>query len=84
MDVLLGILLFFVLIYYAFKLFLRYGLPWLLARFFKKQQDKFNQQQTNSKNREEGEVRISNSTSKKTKDDKTFGEYVEYEDLDNK
>jgi hypothetical protein len=84
MDMLLGILLFFVIIYYVFKLFLRYGLPWLLARFVKKQQDKYNQQQNGSQERKDGEVKIKNKTPQKIKDDKSFGEYVEFEDLDNK
>lgn len=83
MDVLLWIFLFFVILYYGFRLFLRYVLPWLLARFVKNQQEKFNQRRTNSEEKKEGEVRIRNNASSKNKDDKSFGEYVEFEDLDN-
>ena len=83
MDVLLWIFLFFVILYYGFRLFLRYVLPWLLARFVRNQQEKFTQGQSYSKEKKDGEVRIRKDASKKNKDDKSFGEYVEFEDLDN-
>lgn len=80
MELLLGIILFFILFYYLFRFFLRYGLPWILARFVRKQQEKYNQQnQYNST--KDGEVRIKNSKPKKGKDDSGFGEYVDYEDV---
>lgn len=84
MDVLLGIILFFILFYYIFKLFLRYALPWLLARFMHKQQNKFYQQQGFQSENQEGEVKIKRDKSKKAKDDSSFGEYVDYEDVDDK
>jgi hypothetical protein len=84
MDVFLGILLFFIVVYYAMKLFLRYVLPWLLARFVKKQQDKFSQQHVYNEEKKEGEINIKSKTRGKTKDDKSFGEYIDFEDLDDK
>lgn len=85
MDILLWILLVFVITYYALKLFLRYGLPWLIARFVKKQQEKFNQQPYQQQQKE-GEVHIRKEpeNDKHAKDDKSFGEYVEFEDVDDK
>ena len=43
MNFFLWLILVFFLLSYGFRLFLRYGMPWLLSRFMKKQQDKFNQ-----------------------------------------
>lgn len=84
MDILLGIILFFVLFYYLFKLFLRYVMPWLLKRFVQNQQNKFYQQQGFQNDNQEGEVRIRKERAKKSKDDSGFGEYVDYEDVDDK
>jgi len=47
------------------------------------QQEKFNQQYQHN-TRKEGEVRLKNNKSKKEKDDSDFGEYVDYEDVDEK
>jgi len=84
MDLFLGILLFFIVVYYALKLFLRYALPWLLTRFVKKQQDKYSQQHVYNEEKKEGEINIKRKTAGKTKDDKSFGEYIDFEDLDDK
>lgn len=81
MDIFLGIILFFVLLYYALKLFLRYGLPWLIDRFMRNQQNKYQQQQGFNQDRKEGEVRVKMDKRKKGKDDSSFGEYVDYEDV---
>jgi hypothetical protein len=81
MDILLGIILFFVLLYYALKLFLRYGLPWLIGRFMHNQQNKYQQQQGFNTDKKEGEVRVKMDKRKKSKDDSGFGEYVDYEDV---
>ena len=81
MDILLGIILFFVLIYYALKLFLRFGLPWLIGRFMRNQQNKYQQQQGFGKQKKEGEVRVKMTKTEKEKDDSGFGEYVDYEDV---
>ena len=82
MEVLLGIILFFVFLYYGFKLFLRYGMPWLLTRLMKNQQTKYNRQQGfNESGKREGDIRLNTDKSKKSKDDSGFGEYVDFEDV---
>lgn len=81
MDILLGIILFFILFYYGFKLFLKYVLPWLITRFVRKQQSRFYKQQGGAEEKKEGEVRIKKNMKRKPKDDKGFGEYVDYEEL---
>lgn len=83
MDFFLGLIVFFILVWYGFKIFLRYGLPWLIARFVKKQQAKFNQQSNyqNAPPNREGDVHIKTDKSQKSKDDSDFGEYVDYEDV---
>jgi hypothetical protein len=82
MDILFGILIFFVLLWYGMKYFLRYGLPWLIARFVRKQQAKQAGYYSASDNSSrEGEVHIKKNNSKKPKDDSGFGEYIDYEDI---
>ena len=86
MDILFCIIIFFILLYYAVKLFLRYMLPWLLQRYVKKQQGKYGQftgQKEDFSTREkEGEVRIKKKPPEKSKNDTGFGEYVDFEDVD--
>lgn len=85
MDILLGIIVFFILLWYGMKLFMRYGLPWLLARFIKKQQSRyghFNQHQGGGHPPEpEGRVKVKKDKARKPKDDDGFGEYVDFEDV---
>ena len=73
------------IIFYGIKLFVRFALPWLLARFMKKQQDKFNNMSgfpNNNQNRtKDGEVHIKTKPSNNAKDDSDFGEYVDFEDV---
>lgn len=49
----------------------------------KKQQEKFNQfgQQQNTSQKREGDVEIKNKKGAKPKDDDGFGEYVDFEDI---
>jgi len=76
----------FVLLYYGSKLFFRYGLPWLIMHFVRKQQDKFNNgfgQEEPFGEKEEGEMRVKTQQESKGKtDDKDFGEYVDFEEID--
>ncbi len=70
------------LLWYGFKIFLRYGLPWLIARFVRNQQAKHGQyQQTSGVDEQEGDVRVKKDPLQKTKDDSDFGEYVDFEDV---
>jgi hypothetical protein len=84
MDILLGIILFFILLWYGLKLFLRYVAPWLLRRFVRNQQSKFGgfyQQQQQQQTHPDGEIKIDKDKSQKSKDDGSFGEYVDFEDM---
>jgi len=62
MEAILRFIFIIIIIYYGFRLVLRYVMPWLLAKFVKKQQDKFNQMNgfgnSNTDNTKEGEVHI--------------------------
>lgn len=86
MEALLRFIFVAVIIYYGFKLFLRYVVPWMITRFMKKQQDKFNQMNgfPNSEysRKKDGEVNIKSKQTKKSGGDKSFGEYVDFEDVD--
>lgn len=86
MEALLRFIFIIVVIYYGFRLFFRYAVPWIITRFMKKQQDKFNQMNGshNSKfsQKKEGEVNIKSKHTKKTEEDASFGEYVDFEDVD--
>jgi len=62
-------------------------MPWVLTRFVKKQQDKFNKMNgfgsTGYDQTKEGEVHIKDSQSQKTSnEDNQFGEYVDFEEVD--
>ncbi len=86
MEFILSAILIFILLGYAFRLFLRYGLPWLMGRYVKKQQEKFyqgfDQAGGNAHQKKEGEVKINQARKKTKKDEGDFGEYVEFEDLE--
>ena len=88
MKFLFWFILIFLLLSYGLKLFMRYGLPWLLGRFMKKQQEKFNQgsyqQQGFDQGKKEGEVEINVPSAKAQKKDTGFGEYIEFEDVETK
>lgn len=86
MEVLLWIFFIFFLFYYSLRLFLRYGLPWIITRFIKKQQSNFNPygRQQSDRQPDEGEIKIKTSRKEKPKDDTGFGEYVDFEELDDK
>ena len=84
MNFFLWLVLIIFLLSLGFRLFLRYGMPWLLARFMKKQQEKFNQaynkQQGFYQEKKEGEVEINIPPKKEQKKDDEFGEYVDFEE----
>ncbi len=89
MNFFLWLIFIFFLLAYGFRLFLRYGMPWLLGRFMKKQQEKFNQaynqQQGFNQDKKKGDMEINVPPTKEQKKDKGFGEYVDFEeDVDKK
>ncbi len=86
LEFLLSVILIFLLLGYAFRLFFRYGLPWLMGRYMKSQQQKFHegfdQSAGNGRDKKEGEVEIKQARKKTKKDENDFGEYVDFEDVD--
>lgn len=88
MEALLRFLFIVVLLYYGFKLVIRYVAPWLLSQFMKKQQDKFNQMNgfanSDYSKKKEGEIHIKTKPSKEDKEGNDFGEYIDFEDVDDK
>jgi len=86
MNIIFGIILFFsffILFYYLVKIFFRYVLPWLLKRYVKKQQEKFGQNAWKQEEPKEGEVTIKKTMQTKPKDDNGFGEYIDFEEVNN-
>ena len=59
--------------------------PWLLARFVAKQQEKFNNmsgfQGTGARNQQDGDMNINADKPDQKKDDSDFGEYVDFEEV---
>ncbi len=86
MEALLRFIFVVVLVYYGFKLVARYVMPWVITRFIKKQQEKFNSMNgfpnANHNSTNEGEVHIKTKKSNSAKNDDGFGEYVDFEDVD--
>ena len=86
LEFLLTVILIFLLLGYAFRLFFRYGLPWLMGRYMKSQQQKFydgfDQKAGNSRDKNEGEVEVKQTRKKTKKDDNDFGEYIDFEDVE--
>jgi len=86
MEALLRFIFIVALVYYGFKLVARYVMPWVITRFIKKQQQKFNDMNgvNNSSydTKNEGEVHIKIKKPKSAKNDDGFGEYVDFEDVD--
>ena len=86
LEFFLTVILIVLLLGYAFRLFFRYGLPWLMGRYMKSQQQKFydgfDQSAGNKKRKNEGEVEVKQSRKKTKKDDNDFGEYIDFEDVD--
>ncbi len=67
------------------RLFLRYVLPWLIARFVAKQQEKFQNMsgfQEDYNSNQEGDINIKSNRSNNKSDDSDFGEYVDFEEVD--
>lgn len=73
------------LVYFGFKIFIRFFGPMILKYFLKKIGSKFQQQfhqQTSSRPKKEGEVFIEKKPKKSRKTNKTAGEYIDYEEID--
>jgi len=86
MEALLKFIFIVILIYYGFRLAIRYLVPWFIKRTMKKQQDKFSQMggfnNSGYNQTKEGDVNINTKRTQQSKEDDGFGEYVDYEDVD--
>lgn len=86
MEAFLKFIFIILVVYYLLKIFLKYGAPWLIGRFVRKQQENYNQNhgsansQYNKTNKDE--VKIKNYKTEKSKNDNDFGEYVDFEDIE--
>lgn len=72
-------LLLFVAIYYAFRIIFRFLIPFLLKRLARKYQKGY----SSNSSRKTGEVHINSDSSKKKTSD-NLGEYVDYEEVNEK
>ncbi len=86
MKFLFWLVVILLLLSYSLRLFLRYGLPWLLGRMMKNQQEKFNRgfydQQDAGRRKNDGEVNINIPSEKAEKKDTELGEYIDFEEVD--
>lgn len=79
-----GFLLFIfwiILIFYLFRLFFRYGMPWLLSRYFRKMQEKMRDTHQAKKETKHGEVKVKMSGNDQPRVDPNIGEYVDFEEV---
>ncbi|HOI31763.1 MAG: hypothetical protein RBR84_02415 [Bacteroidales bacterium] len=79
-----GFLLFIfwvILIFYLFRLFFRYGLPWLLSRYVRKMQEKMQGTHQAKQKPKEGEVKVKMPGNDQPRVDPDIGEYVDFEEV---
>lgn len=81
----LRVILIVLLIYFGFKILIRWFGPiilkWFLKKLGKKFQQQFNQQQPTGKKTKQGEVVIEKKPDRR-KSNKNVGEYIDYEEID--
>ena len=86
MEILLWIIFIFLMIGYGFKIFFRYGMPWLLNRFVQNQQKKYANNFSSGFKSQSNDQNVNTETERKSKKDmeakEGFGEYVDYEEID--
>lgn len=78
-------ILIILLVYFAFKMFIRWFGPIILKYFLKKIGSKFQQQfnpQANSGTSKKGDVVIEKKPKKGPNSNKNVGEYIDYEEID--
>lgn len=85
-ESILRVILIVLLIYFGFKVLIRWFGPMILKYFLKrigkKFQQQFNQQQPTGKKTKQGEVIIEKKSSNSRKTNKNAGEYIDYEEID--
>lgn len=85
MESFIRTILIILLIYFGFKLFIKWFGPLILRYFLKKIGKKFQQQftqQPSSKTKKEGEVVIEKKPKAGNKPNKDVGDYIDYEEID--
>ncbi|MBN2638805.1 MAG: hypothetical protein JXR65_06930 [Bacteroidales bacterium] len=62
---------------------MRFVFPWIIKRFIKRQQDKYNEFYGSQESKKQGdvEIKVTQNDQKSTEKD-TFGEYVDFEEID--
>ena len=76
---LLRTILIIIIIYYLFKLFARYVMPYI-ARYFIRKSMKAHQQESREPERKTGEIHVDYSPQKKNRS-QNLGEYIDYEEV---
>ncbi|HET8753520.1 MAG TPA: DUF4834 domain-containing protein [Salinimicrobium sp.] len=80
------VVLIVLLIYFGFKIFIRWFGPIILKYFLKKigkkVQDQFNQFDTSGNVKKTGDVSIEKKPKNRKKSNKDVGEYIDYEEID--
>ena len=86
METFLKFIFILLIAFYVLRLALRYVFPWLLKRFVRKQQKRYENPSgfTNKSygETEKGKVKIRKTTKKKSKKDNGLGEYVDFEEIE--
>lgn len=86
----LRVLIIIVLLYYLFKILVRYLFPYLVKTFLNRAQKQFYEQNPHldpeqKSNQKEGEIKVNKKAGKSPeKGDSEFGEYVDYEEINDK
>lgn len=84
-ESILKTILIILLIYFGFKVFIKWFGPVILRYFLKKIGSKFQQQfnqQSNTQSGKKGEVVIEKKPETRRKSNKNVGEYIDYEEID--
>lgn len=82
MELFLLVIFWIIVVYYAFKLTLRYAVPWLVKRYIRKMQhnmDGFGQKHSGPQ--EKDGLKVDPSGKAETRIDPDAGEYVDFEEI---
>lgn len=82
METFISIIFWTILIYYALRLVLRYLVPFLLARFVNRMQNRMSGfDQKDNPPQQEGEVKVKFTPKDSPKSDPKVGEYIDFEEI---
>ena len=85
METFLSVIFWIIFIYYLIRIILRYLVPFLLVRFFKKMESRMgaSQSQYDTTSRE-GEIKVNYEPGNNPKVSSDIGEYVDFEEIKEK